>query len=370
MIKEKIIYYFKASFIFAWVILLALLLRWSILEVYVMPFHGMLPTLFPNDHVIVNKLSYGLRIPFVYDYVSHWSRPKRGEVIIFRSPFDPHSLSIRRVIGVPGDRVLFENGNLYVNEQMVEKTIPNKKKIDASWLRDEDFSDGGTTEDKSHYVHWEEELSGTSYSILVKKNIKGYLIFGPYIIPPGHYFVMGDHRDRTQDSRTWPAQLERAKGVLTFSRVKKEPFKKGQNTVIPKSSSFNNKFKTGQHILIPKGTIVRTNNPDIPEYFETTKEVTLKGLFVDVEAKAVKAGLAGNVGPGQVNAIESPLSQELNVSNNLSFAGGKDENLVFYDDILGRVSHVWFSCEKNIKVLNVFCDPRYIRWGRTFLSIH
>ena len=331
----------------AWLILLALVLRWSVLEVYIMPFHGMMPTLLPNDHIISNKLAYGLRIPFSSHYLSQWSRPKRGDVIVFRSPFDLRSLSIRRVVGVPGDRIFFENGSLYVNEKKIAKQVPNKRKQDWSWLRDEDFSDEGLTEDKSHYTHWEESLSHYSYSILLKKKQQDYLIFGPYSVPMGYYFVMGDHRDRAQDSRTWPARLKKANGLVTFSRS-----------------------KVGKPLAVPKGTLLRTVDLRLPEYFETTKKALLKGLSVDVPIQAKKAGGAGNVAPGQIRIIEGPLSHSLSVYNALALKEGEDQNLVREQDILGRLSRVWFSCEKTIRSVPFLCDPRYMRWNRMFFPIH
>ena len=346
MIKN-VIHFLNSILIFIWILLLALILRWSVLEVYVISFQGMMPTLFSNDHVIVNKLAYGLRVPFFSSYISQWSHPKRGDVIVFRSPFDSRSLSIRRVIGLPKDRIFFENGNLYVNEQKIVKKIPSKRKKDVSWVKDEDFSDGGRTEDKSHYVHWEETLSNSTYSILLKKRKKGYLIFGPYRVPPRYYFVMGDHRDRSQDSRTWPTRIQKAKGKVTFSRV-----------------------EAGPSLFIPKGTLVRADDIKWPEYFETKKDVTLEGLFVDVEVEAKKAGLAGNVRAGQISVIEGPLSAELSVSNAQILIEGKDENMVSELDILGKVSWVWFSCEKPLIGVSFLCDPRYMRWSRTFFPIH
>ena len=344
---KRIIIFFNSVFISIWVVLLALILRWSVLEVYVLPLRGMMPTLFMNDHVIVNKLAYGLRMPFLDYYISRWSHPKRGDVVVFRAPFDSRSLSIRRVVGVPGDRVFFENGSLYVNEKQVTKQIPSDRKKDFSWVRDEDFSDEGITEDKSHYIHWEEMLANSPYSILLKKKKKGYLIFGPYRIPSRYYFVMGDHRDYSQDSRTWPARIQKAKGKVTFSRA-----------------------DTGSAVLIPKGTLVRTGDLKLPEYFETQKEATLVGLFIDVDVIARKAGLAGNVLVGQINMIEGPLSKKLSVSNADIFSGGKDENLVFELDVLGRVSRVLFSCEKTLTISSFLCDPRYMRWDRTFFPVY
>ena len=331
----------------AWLILLALILRWSVLEVYIMPFHGMMPTLFPNDHIIVNKLAYGLRTPFSSQYLSKWSRPKRGDVIVFRSPFDLKSLSIRRVVGVPGDRVFFESGTLYVNEQKVMKHLPVQTKKDWSWVRDEDFSDEGLTEDKNHYNHYEERLSHYSYSILLKKKKPGYLIFGPYHIPKGYYFVMGDHRDRAQDSRTWPARLKKARGVVTFSRSQRGPV-----------------------VVIPKGTLLSTEDNKMPEYFETTEKALLEDLLVEVPIQAKKAGLTGNVSSDQVTVLKGPLSQILSVSNKQALKGGEDQNLVLEKTILGRLSRIWFSCEKILRYAPFFCDPRHMRWNRTFYPVH
>ena len=311
--------------ILIWVVLLALVLRWSVLEVYVIPETGMMPTLFANDHIFVNKLAYGFRLPFFKSFLIEWSRPRRGDIVVFRSPFDPGSLSIRRVVGLPGDRIFFEHGNLYVNEKKVEKKTPVQRAGDFSWVRDEDFSDAGMTADKSHYVHWEESISGRSYSVLLQKSQKAYLIFGPYRIPPKRYFVIGDHRDRVQDSRTWPSQTKKAIGTVTFSRA-----------------------HTGPPVLIPGGTLVRTSHSHLPEYFETLKDVTLDGLFVDVEIQAKRGGLSGNVSAGQINKIEGNFPSSLNVRNAQTLHSGTDENLVLESDIIGRVQRVWFSCERTL----------------------
>ena len=125
MIK-KFFNFLNKILIFVWVVLIALVLRWSMLEVYMIPISEMMPTLFINDHIIVNKMAYGLKIPFSNKYLSKWSSAQRGDVIIFKSPFDSSSVSISRVVGVPGDRIFFEGDSLYLNENKILKKKTDK----------------------------------------------------------------------------------------------------------------------------------------------------------------------------------------------------------------------------------------------------
>jgi len=157
---------------------------------------------------------------------------------------------------------------------------------------------------------------------------------------------MGDHRDRVQDSRTWPSHTQRATGEVTFSRA-----------------------VAGPSILIPKGTFVRTSHSTLPEYFETLKTVRLEGLYVDAPIQAKKGGLSGNVLAGQIDTIEGQFPLSLSVRNAQVLSSGKDENLVRESDIIGRVQRVWLSCEKTFSFTDFLCDPRFIRWGRTFISV-
>ncbi len=338
--------FFGQFLVLIWVILLALILRWSAIEVYVIPFSDMLPTIFAYDHIMVNKLAYGLRFPFVSSYLARWSYPKRGDVIVFRTPFDSRFLSVRRVIGVPGDRLFFENGRSYLNGKQIPQNPPLKKAKDFLWIKDEHFSDNGITEDKNHYAHWEETVSNLSYSILLKKKRASSLIFGPYRIPKGYYFVMGDHRDRVQDSRTWPSGLKKAKGKVTFFRTQRGP-----------------------KIKIPKGTLLRTDHRN-PEYFETLQSTQLTHLSVDVLAQARFAGFRGNVLSQQIRLVEGNFPSSLKVNNSQAFIGGEDKNMVHESNILGRAERVLLSCEQIFDMLDFLCRPQSIRWGRSFLSIY
>ncbi len=189
------------SFIIA--IAIALLVRWAFMEAYVIPSGSMLPTLLVRDHIFVNKVVYGVRVPFTERWIVRLNEPQPGEVVVFKYPQDISQFYIKRVVGVSGDRIFYENGNLYVNERLVEKRVPQKRAGDAAWLRDADFLGEEASGAVQNYVHWEESLGERTYSTLLRKGEPVNLSFGPYTVPEGHFFVLGDNRDNSQDSRAW-----------------------------------------------------------------------------------------------------------------------------------------------------------------------
>jgi signal peptidase I len=191
-------------------ILVALLLRAFVFEPFHIPSGSMIPTLLVGDFIFVNKMSYGLRIPFSDPGRVHklWERPpKRGDVVVFINPHRPEQDYVKRVVGLPGDHVEIRDNVLFVNG--VEQ-----KRLDVGDYTYKDHSEYTDTDIDVVSHLYTEDLDGHKHPILVRKD-PAFQRPGSFVVEEGRVFMMGDNRDNSQDSR-----VEGGPGQIPFSYIK------------------------------------------------------------------------------------------------------------------------------------------------------
>ena len=186
------------------VILLVFVLRSFLFEPFKIPSSSMVPTLQIGDLILVNKFTYGIRLPVLNKKIIEINNPQRGDVMVFKYPKDTSLDYIKRVVGVPGDKVVYRNKKLSVNGR------------DLPYQQLPDYLD---EESLTYSKQFEENLSGVSHRILnderapsyvpnpdafPRKELCSYNSEGfACTVPAGHYFMMGDNRDNSLDSRYW-----------------------------------------------------------------------------------------------------------------------------------------------------------------------
>lgn len=204
------------------VVLLMCSVRWAIAEPFLVPSGSMIPSLLIKDYIFVTKFSYGLRIPFTKTWMFGPITPQRGDVVVFRSKDDDFYFMVKRVVGLPGDRIQL------VRKDGIEALSVNGAIVpyEAITVTEKDIEDskraGHTGED---YLYKDEEFNWYYERLGDKKHLMQYSAVPSegdedaqeYVVPEGHIFMMGDNRDRSSDSRVWGSlPLENILGKAQF----------------------------------------------------------------------------------------------------------------------------------------------------------
>lgn len=171
------------------VILVVFMIRSFVVEPFKIPSASMMPTLIAGDFILVNKFIYGLRVPILNNTFLDIRHPQRGEVFVFHYPKDPSIDYIKRVVGLPGDKIAYRDKQLYING----------KKLDVNYADDYQYVGSGLSMVVTK--RYQEQLGEHKHDILLEEEKPS--LDGEVEVPPGHYFAMGDNRDNSNDSRYW-----------------------------------------------------------------------------------------------------------------------------------------------------------------------
>ncbi|WP_237360745.1 signal peptidase I [Vibrio marisflavi] len=224
------------------VLLVVFILRSFIVEPFQIPSGSMEPTLLPGDFILVEKFAYGLRDPVFHETLIHTGEPKRGDIAVFVDPQNPKIDLIKRIVGLPGDTIIYRNKTLYIKPACKSgETCKPAFKVPKSYVGPTKFTELGTTLNE-----YKEHLGSVNHMILRDPVLpEQYLSYyqqdgaeiGEWIVPKGHYFAMGDNRDNSDDSRYW--------GFIPEKNLV------GKATFIWMSFAFNHKASSWEPSWIP-----------------------------------------------------------------------------------------------------------------------
>ncbi|WP_323815045.1 signal peptidase I [Cellvibrio sp. NN19] len=182
--KEPVLVEYSKSFFP--VLFIVFFLRSFLVEPFQIPSGSMIPTLEVGDFILVNKFAYGVRAPVLNNEIIPIGKPQRGDVMVFFPPHAPETYYIKRVIGVPGDHISYNNHVLTLNGKVIEEKLIAELPAGAPVLR-----------------MVKENIDGKEFTAYKHIHPSRLSMHGSWVVPEGHYFMMGDNRDNSLDSREW-----------------------------------------------------------------------------------------------------------------------------------------------------------------------